>query len=102
MYSDASKFAGGAVITQKRRVGPPGDPGEEIEVPILFDAFTFTKTQTAYGTYKRELCAIVEFCRKFDYMFRTNTPAESIHQPHTPTIQTIFNSPPESSFAIRQ
>ncbi|CAD6500186.1 BgTH12-04289 [Blumeria graminis f. sp. triticale] len=66
MYSDASNFGAGCAVTQSRIIG-----GKRAEVPILYDAFTFTKCQRNYGTYKRELCAIVEFCRKYDYMFRS-------------------------------
>jgi RNase H-like domain found in reverse transcriptase len=40
-----------------------------IEVPILFDLFVFTKTQCQYGTYKRELCTIIEFARKYCHYF---------------------------------
>jgi len=67
LYSDASLYGAGCVITQMRT-----DPcsNKLIEVPIAYNAFTFTKTQQNYGAYKRELCAIVEFCRKYDYMFR--------------------------------
>ena len=61
MFTDASKFAAGCCITQIQG---------GTEVPILFDSFTFTKPQRNYGVYKRELLAIVEFCRKFEYMLR--------------------------------
>ncbi|KAK6585464.1 hypothetical protein PZA11_002191 [Diplocarpon coronariae] len=75
-YSDASKHGAGCCITQRRN---------GIEVAILYDAFTFTKSQRNYGTYKRELCAIVEFSRKFDYMFRGPATATVFtdHQPLT-------------------
>ncbi|POS82123.1 hypothetical protein EPUL_005556, partial [Erysiphe pulchra] len=66
LYSDASKNGAGCLITQFQKIN-----GKSLEVPILYDAFTFTKTQKNYGTYKKELCAIVEFCRKYDYMFRS-------------------------------
>ncbi|PHH59091.1 hypothetical protein CDD82_2555 [Ophiocordyceps australis] len=76
LYSDASGFGAGCVILQDRPVALVSGGGEssgardpvedpiETAVPILYDSFLFTKTQRAYGTYKKELCAIVEFCRR--------------------------------------
>lgn len=61
LYSDASLFGAGCLITQVQNAA---------EVPILFDSFTFSKPQRNYSLYKRELLAIVEFCRKYDYMMR--------------------------------
>lgn len=34
----------------------------EPDRPILYNAFSFTKTQKNYRIYKRELYTIVEFC----------------------------------------
>lgn len=62
MYSDASGFGGGCVIVQVR---------DKIPYPILYDSFLFTKTQRNYSTYKRELCAVVEFCRRHRYYFQS-------------------------------
>jgi hypothetical protein len=67
MYSDASGYGGGCVLMQKMK---------GVDRPILYDSINFTKTQRAYGTYKRELCAIVEFCRKHCHYlkgFRSST-----------------------------
>jgi hypothetical protein len=74
MYSDASGYGGGCLITQKRG---------KVEVPILFDSFTFTKPQRNYGVYKRELLAIVEFARKHDYMMK-GPETSTIHTDHKP------------------
>ncbi|KAI0996286.1 hypothetical protein K3495_g11894 [Podosphaera aphanis] len=60
LYSDASMMAADCLITQRRVL----DDEKTGEVPILYDTFTFSTSQRNYGTYKRELCAIVEFCRK--------------------------------------
>ncbi|KAI0996282.1 hypothetical protein K3495_g11899 [Podosphaera aphanis] len=48
LYSDASKNGASCVITHFWQIN-----GKPIEVPILHDAFTFSKTQKNYGTYKR-------------------------------------------------
>ncbi|KAI1007351.1 hypothetical protein K3495_g872 [Podosphaera aphanis] len=66
MYTDASIYGGGCVITQIRS----DNKGNLTEVPIIYDAFTFTKSQQGYGIYWKELCSIVEFTRKYDHMFR--------------------------------
>lgn len=70
LYSDASLYAAGCVITQMRE----GPDGKLREVPIAYDGFTFTKSQRKYGTYKRELCGIVEFCRKYEHFLRSAEP----------------------------
>jgi hypothetical protein len=66
LYSDASKWGAGCAITQMRDLGE----GKLTEVPILYDVFIFSKPQRNYGVYKCKLCSIIEFCRKYDYMFR--------------------------------
>ncbi|KAI1001567.1 hypothetical protein K3495_g6634 [Podosphaera aphanis] len=46
LYTNASKFAIGCVITQTQLGN---------EVPILYDTSTLSKSERNYGTYKREL-----------------------------------------------
>jgi transposase InsO family protein len=88
LYSDASGFGGGCCITQMRLNPKPPDTASDksrtqlIEVPILFDSFVFTKPQRQYGTYKRELCAIVEFARKYRHYF--TCPGSLILTDHKP------------------
>lgn len=48
---------------------------KENEVPIAYDSFTFSKSQRNYGTYKKELCAIVEFARRYEHMLRGTEPS---------------------------
>ncbi|KAI0997732.1 hypothetical protein K3495_g10458 [Podosphaera aphanis] len=69
LYSDASLYGAGCAITQKRKSNLEGAQ-KDIEVPIAYDAFTFSKSQRNYGTYKKELCAIVEFARRYEHMLR--------------------------------
>jgi hypothetical protein len=85
LYSDASKYAAGCAITQKRMLD-----GKLVEVPILYDSFTFSKAQRNYGTYKKELCAIVEFARKYDHMLRAPKPSVILtdHKPLTYFLQS--------------
>ena len=60
LESDASAYAGGCIIKQ------PGDTDERFkELIILYDSFPFTPTEQRYSTYKRELCAIVHFIKKW-------------------------------------
>ncbi|KAI0996301.1 hypothetical protein K3495_g11880, partial [Podosphaera aphanis] len=67
LYSDASMYGAGCAITQERIQ----QNGKVIEVPIIYDAFTFSKSQYNYGMYKKELCAIVEFSRKYEHMLKS-------------------------------
>lgn len=60
LYTDASKFAIGCVVTQYQF---------NEEVPILYDSSTLTKSKRNYGTYKRELLGIFTFAKKYDYLF---------------------------------
>ncbi|KAF4509430.1 hypothetical protein G6O67_003606 [Ophiocordyceps sinensis] len=76
LYTDASKFGAGCALLQHR---------EEQDFPILYDSFLFTKTQRQYGTYKRELCALVEFCRRHRHFFcgRSLSTVYTDHMPLT-------------------
>ncbi|KAI0990707.1 hypothetical protein K3495_g17480 [Podosphaera aphanis] len=60
LYTDASKFAIGCVVTQFQH---------SHEVPILYDSSTLSNSERNYGTYKKELLGIVTFAKKYDYMF---------------------------------
>ncbi|KAI0992069.1 hypothetical protein K3495_g16117, partial [Podosphaera aphanis] len=64
MYTDASKYGTGCVILQYHSIN-----GQSIAKPVLYDSTTLTKTQRNYGTYKRELLAIVTYAKKYSYMF---------------------------------
>lgn len=63
MYSDVRGFAAGCVVIQMRN---------GIPYPVLYDAFTLVHAQKKYGTYKRELCVIVEFCRRHSHVFQAH------------------------------
>ncbi|KAI0993183.1 hypothetical protein K3495_g15001, partial [Podosphaera aphanis] len=69
MYSDASNWCMGCVITQFQE---QGTIKRNLEVPILYDSINLISSQRNYGTYKRELLAIVTFARKYDYLFRAH------------------------------
>ena len=40
-----------------------------VEYPLIFDSILFNSTERNYGTYKRELFTIINFLRKYYYMF---------------------------------
>lgn len=80
LYTDASGFAGGLVITQFR----PIESKKELEVPIVYDSFTFSGTQQKYATYKRELCALTRFVIKYDYLCKHPLHTTVIHTDHKP------------------
>ncbi|KAI0994546.1 hypothetical protein K3495_g13635 [Podosphaera aphanis] len=71
MYSDASIYGAGCAITQQRTRAD----GKIVEVPIVYDAFTFSKSQRNYGIYKKELCMIVEFSRKYEHILKSPNPS---------------------------
>ena len=102
IYTDASGFAAGCVVTQfhpatkadvplrkpstaKQKSGKPSaDEAGDVEVPVLYDSITFTPTQRNYPTYKRELCAIVTFCTKYDYLCKHPYQPTIVHTDHKP------------------
>lgn len=90
IYSDASGYAAGCVITQMR---------EDIEVPIVYDSFSFSGAQKNYGTYKRELCAIIEFSRKYDYMLRNLLYKSIIFTDHHPIVYFVDSGFHEGIYA---
>lgn len=91
-YVDASGFAGGLAITQRQLIclrnkeKTPKDGYEE--VPVIYDSFAFNKAQRAYPTYKRELCFMVTFAKKYDYLCKPPNNTTIIHTDHRPLIHS--------------
>lgn len=79
LYTDASGFAGGIVVTQFRT-----EDAKQIEVPILYDSVTFNLTERKYPTYKRELCVLTKMVTKYDYMCKDPRHQAIIHTDHKP------------------
>lgn len=80
MYSDASNWCMGCVVIQ---VQEHGTINRKLEVPILYDSINLNSSQRNYGTYNRELLAIVTFARKYDYLFRAHE-TSTIFTDHKP------------------
>lgn len=80
-YVDASGFGAGLAITQVNQV--EGSP-KEIEVPIIYDSFTLSRTQRKYPTYKRELYALSKFAIKYDYLCKNPNLPTVINTDHKP------------------
>lgn len=91
MYTDASSYGAGCCVTQKV-------DGEKVEVPILFDSFTLTKTQRAYSTYKRELLAMIEFSRRYSHMLACRE-SSVIYTDHQPLVYFLRSSSHEGIYA---
>ncbi|KAF7550335.1 hypothetical protein G7046_g8046 [Stylonectria norvegica] len=89
LYSDASGFGAGCVILQMK---------DGVLVPILYDSFLFTKCQRNYGTYKRELCAIMEFCRRHGHFFGSFQ-LSTIFTDHKPLTWFITSSQHDGIYA---
>lgn len=89
MYSDASGYGGGCAIIQ---------PRDGIQYPVLYDSFLFTRTQRNYGTYKRELYAIVEFCRRHNHFFKAQQ-RSTVYTDHKPLTWFLESSSHEGIYA---
>lgn len=64
---------------------------EKVVLSILYDSFLFKNPQRNYSTYKRELCAIIEFCRRHRHYFtaRETSIIFTDHKPLTWFINSI-------------
>ena len=89
LYTDASGYAGGLVITQYQLVD--GNP-RPVEVPIIYDSFTFSVAERKYHTYKRELCAMVKFASKYYYLLQNPNQEAIIHTDHKPLVHFLESS----------
>ena len=73
-YTDASGYAAGLAVTQFQDPTTADVPTAtstkevSVKVPVIYDSFSFNDTQRKYPTYKRELCALVKFVTKYDYL----------------------------------
>lgn len=76
LFSDASGSGAGCNIAQLQ---------DGVKVPIVFDSFTFSKAERNYDTYKRELLAIVRFCKKFRHMLN-NEEKSTVWTDHKPLV----------------
>ena len=85
IYTDASGFAGGAAITQYQPANTVEAFGKGlVEVPVIYDSFTFAATRRNYPTYKRELYVIAETVKKYDYLCKHPYQTTVIHTDHKP------------------
>jgi hypothetical protein len=86
LYSNASKYCGGLVITQFQIYN-----NVRVKIPIVYNSFTFTATERKYPTYKRELLAIVRFTTKYNYLLTYPNPLMTaiIHTDHKLLIHFI-------------
>lgn len=83
-YTDASGYGGGLVITQNQHMPSDLTKKKTVEVPILYDAFSLSRTQKLYLTYKKELCVLVRFAMKYDYICKHPYNTTTIHTDHRP------------------
>ncbi|KAI1000816.1 hypothetical protein K3495_g7381 [Podosphaera aphanis] len=97
VYTDASKLAVGCRISQ-RQYKNDDQTGRMFPVPILFDSMALNFSQQNYGTYKRELFAIVEFTRKYNYMLHTKDPS-TIYTDHRPLTYFLDTTHMEGIYA---
>ena len=79
-FTDASAYAAGLLVSQYE--------GKTM-YPILYDAFTFTAAERNYGTYKRELAAIVRFASKYEYMLQNPEHPGVVYTDHKPLLSFL-------------
>lgn len=57
-----------------------------MKVPIIYNFFSFTSTRRKYPIYKRELYIIVEFAKKYDYLYKYPYHIATVHTNYKPLI----------------
>ena len=101
-YTDASGYAAGLVITQSYQDQSSSSSHQSkkqiVEAPIIYDSFSFNPCQRKYPTYKRELCAIVKFCSKYDYLCKHPYQKTIIHTDHRPLIHFLTSDTHEGVY----
>lgn len=85
-YEDASKFVCELIITQFQF---QTKEKKVVEVLILYDSIIFTKFETHYSIYKRELCALTKFVMKYDHFCKYPKLTVIVHTDHKPLIQFL-------------
>ena len=92
-YTNTSLNGAGLCITQFRSpteaFSSQAGNSKLIEVPITYDAFTFSATQKLYPTYKKELCTIVKFMAKYDYLCKHPFNISIIYTNHRPLVHFL-------------
>lgn len=89
VYTDASGFTEGLVITQFQVVE---GFKKSVKVSIIYDALTFSITEQKYQIYKWELCAMMKFIFKFQYLLCTSDCQVIIHTDHKLLIHFLNSS----------
>lgn len=89
LWSDASGYGAGCVVMQHR---------DGTDYPLLYDSFLFTQTQRNYSTYKRELCAITEFCRRHKRHFQSPI-TSTVYTDHKPLTWFLTSANHEGIYA---
>ena len=97
MYTDTSKYGIGCVITQRQKIDTQST--KKSNVPLIFDSMLLSKTQMNYGTYKRELFAMVHFGTKYAHMFRIHDKISTFHTDHKPLVHFIHSPYSEGIYA---
>lgn len=97
MYTDASKYGIGCVITQRQKKGTQSS--KKVNVPLIFDSMLLSSTQKNYGTYKRELFAMVHFGTKYAHMFKIHDKASIFYTDHEPLVHFIHSPYTEGIYA---
>jgi len=82
-YTNASNFAASLVITQLQELSNVDIKNNKlVKVSILYNFFSWFILQRKYSVYKKELCAIITFVKKYDYLCKHSYISVIVHTDH--------------------
>ncbi len=82
-YTNASNFAASLVITQLQKLFNVNIKNNKlVKVFILYNFFSWFVLQRKYSVYKKELCAIITFVKKYDYLCKYLYISVIVHTDH--------------------
>jgi len=82
-YMNASNFAASLVITQFQELSNVNIKNNKlVKVFILYNFFSWFVLQRKYSVYKKKLCAIITFVKKYDYLCKHSYISVIVHTNH--------------------
>ena len=82
-YMNASNFAASLIITQLQELSNVDIKNNKLKkVFILYNFFSWFVLQRKYSVYKKELCAIITFVKKYNYLCKHSYISVIVHTDH--------------------
>ncbi len=57
-----------------------------VEVPIIYNALTFSTTERKYQMYKWKLCIMIKFTIKFQYLLQNSDCSDILYTDYKPLV----------------